>query len=78
MKQYYEEEHAKEGSYLAVEFEAQNEEEKKIELNIPFSEGVVHNDWKLLPLVPPIVSACMQTFNITTGKQATCCIDKDD
>ena len=68
MQQYYDKEHAKKGSYLAIEFEAQNEEEKKIELSIPFSEGIVHNDWKLLPLVPPIVSTLHVHVSITTGK----------
>ena len=58
MQQYYDKEQAKKGSYLAVEFEVQNikDEEKRIELDMPVPKGVIHNDWKIYPLVPPIVS----------------------
>ena len=56
MQQHYVNKQAKEGSYLAVEFEGKNEEDKKIELDIPFSKGIVHEEWKIYPLVPPIVS----------------------
>ena len=57
VQQHYVNKQAKEGSYLAVEFEGQKEEDKKIQLqDIPFSKGIVHEDWKIYPLVPPIVS----------------------
>ena len=60
MQQYYDREQAKKGSYLpAVEFEGQKEE-RKIELEIPFSKGIVHEDWRIYPLIPPIVSSCNQ------------------
>ena len=50
IKRYYKKERAKEGAYLPVEFE-----EDKISLDIPMPGGVTVSEWKLTPLVPPIV-----------------------
>ena len=42
---------AREGPYIEVEYE-----QDKISLDIPMPEGVVIDEWKIKPLVPPNVS----------------------
>ncbi len=53
MKNFYKGEGAEKGSYLPIEFEVLS---NAISLDIPMSNGIEKDGWRIYPLVTPVVS----------------------